>query len=740
MLKMRVLGVGLGAVALVIGLAASPAPALADSVLPYATFQIDLSSNSVGAGTTMTVTVTVASVPPSAVPLTGSITVASGDVYTTDSVSGTGTVDSFDSPGLGYVGTAQFTVTPRAVGTGTHTVTAEYEGPEFYGIQSATDTFTVTPSTPVVSVSSSPDPSVTGQPVTFTASAAVGGMAVPGTFTFTLFFPSPFDSVVIGNVPTGVNGTATITQIGLAPSLLGLPPGPAQTIIVAFSPNDTSSYSTPAPTLLAQDVNPGDTTTSVSSSANPVLAGQAVTFTATVAPVAPAAGYPSGSVAFSDGGSPIGQAALSGGTASFTTSTLGPGSHVITAAYSGDANFSASAGSLPGNPQVVTSPQPPAITSPGSAAFTIGTPGSVQITATGDPAPALTETGALPAGVTFTDNGDGTATLAGTPGPGTSGSYSLNVTAGNGTAPDATQVFTLTVNGIAPAVTSQPVGQTVAAGQDATFTASASGDPSPAVQWQVSAGNGPFTDIAGATQPTLTITAATPAQDGSSYRAVFTNTAGTAVTGAATLTVINITLQPSALPAATATVAYSAVLAATGGFGPYTFAVTAGALPPGLALSPGGQLSGTPATVGSWSFAITAVDTRGYSGTAGYTLTVASPYVWSGILPPVNADGTSIFKLGSTVPVKFQLTDTSGQPVTNAQAWLYYAQVSNVVAGTDMEAVSTSAATTGNAFRYDPTAGQYIFNWGTKGLSVGTYDLVIVLGDGSRHMVQVSLR
>jgi hypothetical protein len=55
--------------------------------------------------------------------------------------------------------------------------------------------------------------------------------------------------------------------------------------------------------------------------------------------------------------------------------------------------------------------------------------------------------------VTFADNRDGTATLSGTPDPGTSGTYPLTISAGNGVQPDATQSFTLTVNQ-APAITS----------------------------------------------------------------------------------------------------------------------------------------------------------------------------------------------------------------------------------------------------------------------------------------------
>ena len=47
-----------------------------------------------------------------------------------------------------------------------------------------------------------------------------------------------------------------------------------------------------------------------------------------------------------------------------------------------------------------------------------------------------------PAGVTFVDNGNGTATLSGTPAAGTGGVYSITITAANGVSPDATQSFT----------------------------------------------------------------------------------------------------------------------------------------------------------------------------------------------------------------------------------------------------------------------------------------------------------
>ena len=110
-----------------------------------------------------------------------------------------------------------------------------------------------------------------------------------------------------------------------------------------------------------------------------------------------------------------------------------------------------------------------------------------------------------------------------------------------------------------------------------------------------------------------------------------------------------------------------------------------------------------------------------------------------GDLQRINTDGSSIFKLGSTVPVKFELTGASAG-ITNAVATLLVAKIASSVTGTYAEAVSTSAATSGSAFRYDSSSGQYIFNLSTKGLSIGTWSLSIKLADGVARTVNISLR
>lgn len=86
----------------------------------------------------------------------------------------------------------------------------------------------------------------------------------------------------------------------------------------------------------------GATSTTLSSSLNPAVYGQSVTFTATVAPVS-GTGAPTGTVTFKDGGTALGSSALNaGGVATFSISSLAAGVHSITAVYGGDANFSGS--------------------------------------------------------------------------------------------------------------------------------------------------------------------------------------------------------------------------------------------------------------------------------------------------------------------------------------------------------------------------------------------------------------
>lgn len=85
-----------------------------------------------------------------------------------------------------------------------------------------------------------------------------------------------------------------------------------------------------------------------------------------------------------------------------------------------------------------------------------------------------------------------------------------------------------------------------------------------------------------------------------------------------------ITLTPSTLPIAMRGVAYSQTITANGGMSPYTFSVTAGALPTGITLSSAGVLSGTTTQLGSFTFTITATDANMCTGSQSYTLMVVA--------------------------------------------------------------------------------------------------------------------
>jgi len=145
-----------------------------------------------------------------------------------------------------------------------------------------------------------------------------------------------------------------------------------------------------------------------------------------------------------------------------------------------------------------------------------------------------------------TDNGTNWTNISGA----TSNSYTITTaTTDNGKQYKAvytnsvgtvsTNAATLTVN-YAPSITTNPASVTVGQGVSATFTAAASGNPSPSVQWRVSTDNGStWNNISGATSTSYTFIPTT-ADNGKKYQAVFTNSVGSATTTAATLTATNL--------------------------------------------------------------------------------------------------------------------------------------------------------------------------------------------------------
>ncbi len=97
-----------------------------------------------------------------------------------------------------------------------------------------------------------------------------------------------------------------------------------------------------------------------------------------------------------------------------------------------------------------------------------------------------------------------------------------------------------------PSVTKEPEGTAVTAGDAVSFTAEASGDPTPTVQWEVSTNGGlTFEDVPGATSDTYAIASAEVNESGNEYEAVFKNSQGEATSEPATLTVSPPKVKPS---------------------------------------------------------------------------------------------------------------------------------------------------------------------------------------------------
>lgn len=262
----------------------------------------------------------------------------------------------------------------------------------------------------------------------------------------------------------------------------------------------------------------------------------------------------------------------------------------------------------------------PVITSVSSTTFTVGTAGSFTVTATGNPAPTFTETGALPGGVTLSNAG----VLSGTPAAGTAGSYPIVITASNGVNPDSSQNFTLTVVNPAGSLTLSPASlQAGTVGISYKQTLSVSGGAKPYTSTLVSG-----TLPAGLTYSKTMVISGTPKAGGAFDLTIQVRDAIGRTGSQAYTLIINaptITLSPTTLPAGTLGRNYKQTLKASGGTSPYAYSVTSGSLPSGLNLSPAGALSGTPTARGSFTFVIRATDSsigESYTWTQTYTLVV----------------------------------------------------------------------------------------------------------------------
>jgi hypothetical protein len=255
-------------------------------------------------------------------PASGSL---SGSVMFTDGNSILGTT-SVNSSGTGAV-------TTSFVNAGRHPILAMFGGnSNFVGGSSATLTQVVNKASPSVTLGASNNPSLFGQPVTFSVSVSSSPGAPAPTGTVNLL---DGNSIIL----TGPLDSAGKTSLSTASLAIG-----SHTLTAQY-PGDANDTSASSP-LLTQTINKNSSTTTLSVTPTPSALGQQVTLTATVSAAGGGSGTPTGTVNFSDGNTAIGSATLdSNGKGAVTVSTLIVGTHSISVTYAGDSNFSGSTSS-----------------------------------------------------------------------------------------------------------------------------------------------------------------------------------------------------------------------------------------------------------------------------------------------------------------------------------------------------------------------------------------------------------
>jgi hypothetical protein len=266
----------------------------------------------------------------------------------------------------------QFTLSTLAVGS--HTITAQYGGSaSLAGSTSSPITQTVNLPATTTTLSSQTNPAGYGQAVTLVATVQPSGSgAVTGSVTF-------FNGAIPLNTVAIANNTA---QLSVSTLSVG-----SNTLTAKYSGDANNAASTSAP--LTETINLAATTTTVSSNANPAAFAQSITLTANVVPSF--GGSATGAITFLDGTTSLGAVTISSNAAQLAISNLTPGSHSITAKYSGDGNF---AGSTSGTlTQTVT--QATATTSVASNLNPATFGQSVIFTATVQPSAGGTPTGSV---------------------------------------------------------------------------------------------------------------------------------------------------------------------------------------------------------------------------------------------------------------------------------------------------------------------------------------------------------
>jgi YVTN family beta-propeller protein len=435
-------------------------------------------------------------------------------------------------------------------------------------------------------------------------------------------------------------------------------------------------------------------------------------------------------------------AASTGTQGSFTGTapTLSPGVHILYAYATdgqdasslqtggiGGSNSSPVLGNITAYLFLVNPSQPPAITSPSSVTFTTGVAGSFTVTTSGLPVPSLSETGALPGGVTFVDNHDGTGVLAGT--PTTGGTFAISFTAANGVLPNATQPFTLTVNQ-PPAITSA-ASATFTTGVAGSFTVTTSGLPVPSLsETGTLPGGVTFVDNHDGTG----VLAGTPTAGGT-FAISFT--AANGVLPNATQPFMLTVNQPPAITSGTSTtfaagLAGSFTVTATGT--PAPSLSESGVLPSGVTFNTATHLlSGTPAvgTNGTYNITFTASNGVGSNFVQNFSLSVVNapvPTLTSvspnagvrGTVVPVTLTGTSFTATGTTVAVSGTGVTVSGLTVVNSTTITatFTIAAAATLAARNVTVTTPGGASNAQTFTVGPLLASISPNTGARGTSL----------------------
>jgi hypothetical protein len=242
--------------------------------------------------------------------------------------------------------------------------------------------------------------------------------------------------------------------------------------------------------------------------------------------------------------------------------------------------------------------------------------------------------GSLPGGLTLNAT---TGLISGQPTTAIAANFTIKATDTN--QDTASKQFALTVNAAIVITTASPLPQGTVGVNYSQALAATGG--SGTYTWSVSAGSLPGGLTLNSTtglisgQPTTAIAA------NFTIQATDTNQATASKQFALTVNPAIVITTSSPLPAGTVNVNYSQTVAATGGSGTYTWAVSLGSLPTGLTLNAtSGLISGQPSTAGSPSFTIQATDTNQATATKQFSVTINPPLLITTTSPLPTATAT----------------------------------------------------------------------------------------------------